>query len=859
MIALKGVRLGFDSPSGEKRAVLDIGERVFPSKGFIGIKGPSGIGKTTLLNVLSLMEGIDEGQILYNGEDLAALPRAKKNLFVARHIGYLRQNVALLPHLNVLDNVLLPTSFLSFGTKKEEKDKAMALLKRFGVQARSADLPPTLSGGELSRVGLCRALINGPDILLCDEPTDALDEAEAHRLLGYLKEISEQILVVIVSHDEALLSAYVDSLLSFEGGDLHGEAPLIESMSVERKGRFRPLEVASLGAKRFLHTKAKKAASILISCFGFVGVALGLGFHNGALALRQDTEDMLLSGFPTAISSLYIDAGSDSFESLDQDALLTSAQEIEVKGRGSSIHYNVITDSFLDYLLANLEPTQYLLDEAGTPGFLRKDAGGYSTFSGGANLSSDLLGGYLSSLYGDAPALKGIHEDFASLPSKFDCIAGDYPTSPEDLFVVVRQDNKVSDAAVEILGLGEGKHGFDEVVGREFKFVPNASLYKKLSSSKQVTARFLKGKEELKAQNLPASSAIPYAVEAANCYNKGDVEGTEGFIDRIDALFGEEETRTLYPYGKIASEEKLGEIYEDGSIGKTLRVKGILRQSESTYLSPLEEGVYYGRELSEFMASANRDSPIAQEIYSHLTFARSGYTLSVPTAYSIWTEVTASNSGDAVETAEALYEHFLLRSGFVSDGAPNNVIFRAKTLAEAKSLESTIDAYNAGKPDYEKMLYSKVGLGYIDTFEGYLSTIDAASWAIFVVVLASHMVVTILFCFLDAKGRKGEIGLYRSLGASGFKISGVFLSEGLLTGLLTGAIGVGLAYGSLRLFNAMIRGGVGNIVISEFARLSFLEMSLLILLFVAISLFATFLGTLAYGLLKPAHALRAES
>ena len=860
MLRIENLKLSFLSPNGESRLILNIPERELPSKGFIGIKGPSGIGKTTLLNVFSLLEKPDEGRILFHGDDILAYGRRRQNDYRKKNIGYLRQNVELLPHLTVLDNVLLPFAFFRPSSKKAAKKKAMELLERFGVSKRAADYPSTLSGGEKARVALSRALLNDPAILLCDEPTDALDEAEALRLMGYLKEISARSLVLMVSHDASLLDSYCDHILTLQDGDLVGELDVGQEESVpSRSGHFNPLALFGLGCKRFARTKAKKAIAILISSFGFMGVSICLGFYHGADYLSKTTEDGLMEHLPMQIAPLYIQTAA-LLNELDKETLLTDEPYVYVENvKSGDIHFNILRDKFLTYLKQNLNENEYVLEDSMTASFIRKDNGGFSTFTAGSAGSGDLIGGYLSAFYGESPALFPINQSYESLPEYYDCIAGAYPKNEDDIFFVVREDNHVTQVEARLLGLSEGKININEIVGREFKFLPNDNLYQKRVLTKEVTARFIKSDEELKAMDLPASAIIPYAISAVLAYQSGDLDSAKYYISMIDKMFGETETRELSAYSVISNESALSSLYDDTSIGKKVRISGILRQKPSVYFTPLDYGVYYGRELSQYMKDANRTSNIAKEIQSHLVFERGDYTLSFPYVYSFLNEVKRSGGSDIAETVQSLYQYFLYRASFNVDRVPNQVLFPLSNIQDAQRITSLLETYNKDKPEWEQLRYTEAGMGYIETIDSYIALINRASIAIFFVVTASHVLIISLFAFLDTKGRKREIGLYRSLGASGVQTASIFLSEGLLTGIGTCVVGIGFAYGALAIFNNIIRGSVGSVVVMQFARLPVGIALLLILLFVALMIVATFLATLYYGLYKPASALREES
>ncbi|MCX7886528.1 MAG: ABC transporter ATP-binding protein [Verrucomicrobiae bacterium] len=172
---------------------LDAGEAV-------AIVGPSGSGKSTLLNILGTLDRPTRGTVRFDGRDLAALNEPELAAIRNRQIGFIFQLHHLLPQCTVLENVLIPT--LAGEADSGARDRAVKLLERVGLQHRLEHRPGQLSGGECQRVAVARALINRPKLLLADEPTGALDHANAASLGRLLVELNreEGVALVVVTH-----------------------------------------------------------------------------------------------------------------------------------------------------------------------------------------------------------------------------------------------------------------------------------------------------------------------------------------------------------------------------------------------------------------------------------------------------------------------------------------------------------------------------------------------------------------------------------------------------------------------------------------------------------------------------------
>lgn len=207
-IELSDIAKSFSDGSGNVRRVLDGLNLKVEKGGFVAVTGVSGTGKTTLLNILGTLLQPDSGTYRLAGESIP-YDNAKLLLHLRnQQIGFMFQDYRLLPQLTAWQNILLPT--LAIRKKPSAKDMAWAeeLAQKMGVVEVLQQLPETLSGGEKSRVALCRALIMQPALLLADEPTGQLDSQHADEVAQWLKTVNEQLgtTIVVVTHSEKLAS-----------------------------------------------------------------------------------------------------------------------------------------------------------------------------------------------------------------------------------------------------------------------------------------------------------------------------------------------------------------------------------------------------------------------------------------------------------------------------------------------------------------------------------------------------------------------------------------------------------------------------------------------------------------------------
>jgi putative ABC transport system ATP-binding protein len=205
---------------------------------FVAVMGPSGSGKSTLLYNLSGMDTMTSGSVAFAGQELGSLKPKELARLRLTTMGFIFQHVYLLKNLCLLDNVVLPAYLAGLGSRQELNERAMALMERTGVAELADRDVSEVSGGELQRVGICRALINGPTILLGDEPTGALDSTAAAEIMDILGELNrEGTTILLVTHDPKVAARTSRVLYMIDGrivGDLD-QGPYLGSGLDERQ------------------------------------------------------------------------------------------------------------------------------------------------------------------------------------------------------------------------------------------------------------------------------------------------------------------------------------------------------------------------------------------------------------------------------------------------------------------------------------------------------------------------------------------------------------------------------------------------------------------------------------------------
>ena len=214
MIELEGVSKTYNGRSTPVRALREANLRVAEGE-MVAVMGPSGSGKSTLLTILGAMNPPSQGRVLIDGIDVYDLTAEQQADFRHEYVGFVFQQLQLLPYLTALENVLLSLTIAKM-SRAEKLERSRDALARVGLVGKEERLPYQLSGGEQGRVAVARAIVNQPPLLLADEPTGNLDQATGTQVLALLRDLNAGgQTVIMVTHDDragAYASRRVDIL-----------------------------------------------------------------------------------------------------------------------------------------------------------------------------------------------------------------------------------------------------------------------------------------------------------------------------------------------------------------------------------------------------------------------------------------------------------------------------------------------------------------------------------------------------------------------------------------------------------------------------------------------------------------------
>ncbi|MFE6055961.1 amino acid ABC transporter ATP-binding protein [Kitasatospora sp. NPDC056446] len=233
VLRLDSVRKAF----GAQVVLRDV-DLAVPEHSVTALIGASGSGKSTLMRCVNLLEGIDDGAVFLDGEEITD-PRADEDA-VRRRIGVVFQSYNLFPHMTVLENITLAPRRVHGVGRAEAQARALELLERLGLAAKAGEYPDRLSGGQQQRVAIVRALATGPRLLLLDEITAALDPVLVGEVLSVVRDLKEQGMTMVIStHEMGFAREVADQVCFLDGGVVLEQGPPEQVFGEPREERTR--------------------------------------------------------------------------------------------------------------------------------------------------------------------------------------------------------------------------------------------------------------------------------------------------------------------------------------------------------------------------------------------------------------------------------------------------------------------------------------------------------------------------------------------------------------------------------------------------------------------------------------------
>ncbi len=471
MLELKKISKDYKVGTGTFRALNEI-DLKFNKGEFVAILGHSGCGKTTSLNIIGGLDRYTEGDLIINGTSTKSFTEKDWDSYRNNSIGFVFQSYNLINHLTVLDNVELGMTLSGVG-KTERQERAISVLKRVGLEYHINKKPTLLSGGEKQRVAIARALVNDPDIILADEPTGALDSKTAREILDLIKEISNEKLVIMVTHEAKYAEEYASRTVKLLDGEVIEDTGEIKGMPDLDGYKPKKTSMSFYTALKlsFNNLKTKKFRTIITafaSSIGIIGVGLVLSISNGFSGILDDLESDQLVGLPIMITEGELMFQGPPIAQEETGVPDSEEDEVAIYDSDDYTHVNNITPDFVSYLetMDNNIYTALQYNYGYIPRLLVEDGNVIKLINSmSINLSSFIT-----------------PED--ELADYYDVLEGDFPANQFEVSLLVRDERVVDIEVMEALGFNTNAPvNFDEIIGKKIYVVNNNDLYAELGDS----------------------------------------------------------------------------------------------------------------------------------------------------------------------------------------------------------------------------------------------------------------------------------------------------------------------------------------------------------------------------------------
>ncbi len=494
MLELRDIRKTYKVGNIETKA-LDGVSVSFREKEFVAILGASGSGKTTCLNIIGGLDRYDGGEMLINGKDTRKFKDRDWDAYRNNSVGFVFQSYNLIPHLSIVANVEMGMT-LSGVSKAQKHKKALDALEQVGLKDHLHKKPNQLSGGQMQRVAIARALANDPDILLCDEPTGALDTNTGVQIMELIKSLSADRLVIMVTHNPSLANDYADRIISFSDGKIVSDtdpykAPETEDTLKLKKTSMSFITAMSLSLNNIKTKKGRTFLTSFASSIGIIGIALILSLSSGFQVQIQKFQDDAMGEFPIIISKNAVVMDEESMKEFrgmmtDKQTASVDSDEIYLYDPSESklTHKNELSDEYLDYIEnVSKEDCPYIGYVRMTGmNILSKNGDSYVNVKFGSdtsNTSRDYTSMKNAGL-ASYPESRGTAGSYVE--ANYDLLSGEYPKSETDIIIVADSKNRLDINTMTNLGFetsGIDSIKFSDIVGREYKLIPNDDYYQK--------------------------------------------------------------------------------------------------------------------------------------------------------------------------------------------------------------------------------------------------------------------------------------------------------------------------------------------------------------------------------------------
>lgn len=866
----------------------------FRKNEFVSILGPSGSGKTTLLNIIGGLDKYTEGDLIINGRTTKDYQDRDWDVYRNHRIGFVFQSYNLIPHQSVLSNVELALTIA--GINKEERTKrAKDALDKVGLSDQYYKKPNQLSGGQSQRVAIARALVNDPEILLADEPTGAIDSKTSKQILDLIKKVSEDRLVIMVTHNQELAEEYSTRIVTLLDGKLQSDSdPLeLDEVVVKReKSRFKERRVKTKNNKErakmswwttfklsILNLLSKKSRTILTSIagsIGIIGISLVLSLSYGLQSYIDKMQDDMLSGNPIIIQETTLDLEQimqrpslhEKIDIIKKEGYINVNNMIETVAKKAAevddmFIKNNITEDYLDYV-TNIpieDAAAVFLDyEIDITNNLYVDF--YEDEDNFENISLSVLREIYTQILKEnettepfANLIVNFTDIIAQAPnnsdyilSQYNVLEGEIATEEDEIMIVLDKDGMVSDLILAQLGF----YNQEEFTNMVLKAIGDDRYDETIPAKNQFSYEELLEKEFVWYSN--------------DTVFKANNNSFKPFI--------------YHAYSKD---------FNNGEEGIPLKIVGILEPKENLSYGSLRNGFYYTEALTNKIISKNNASEIVRYLIENEKdyFASREkndeipYSTGISYTYSYkYIDKNYENVEGFVGKTNSMSSLFGMFGGGQSgldniyllskrdlggEEIASKISIYPQNLHKKENVLKYLDKWNSDealmignktieKADREEVVYTDP-LSIIFNMIGEtinMITIALIGFTTLALVVSSVMIAIITY--VSVVERIKEIGVIRSLGGRKRDVANLFIAETFIIGLAAGIIAILFTYLASFIINLLVIKAIG----AKIAVFPWHYALIMITISIVLTLISGFVPSRSAARKDPVVALRTE-
>ena len=791
---------------------------------FVSILGQSGCGKTTLLNIIGGLDRYTDGDLIINGKSTHDYKDKDWDTYRNHSIGFVFQSYNLIPHQNILENVELSMT-LGGVPKAERRKRAKDALIAVGLEEKIGKKPNELSGGQMQRVSIARALASEPDIILADEPTGALDTETSKSVMALLKEISKTKLVIMVTHNPELAEEYSDRIIKMLDGvvieDTNPYEPQIEAQESHENGEDSTLAIAEqtaqtttestttedsqeekvtkrgivykkknssmsfltalrLSGKNLISKYKRTIITSLAASIGIIGIAVILSVSSGMQAYIDKTMLDSTSFNYVMISSTTtkMDFGNSSTDTLVEYPDNTTGVKPYVPVT-AEVKKQKLDTNFVSYLESICRP-------AGEDSLVVDIAYSYDVEM---NILTAKDGAFVkvnSSAWHECLSNADYLDEYYDALAKGEGVTSYIPSSANEIALVVDTYNRLSTTTLDALGITYNPETLDEIkyddlIGKEFRVVFNDGWY---------------------------------------------TQGIDGWY-------------------KGANTTNYQSAYQNEN-GITVKITSILREKKDSPSSWLSSGIAYSPDLTKAVIESNKNSAVA--------LAQASNTLIDVTTGLSFEPTSGGGFGGMFGGSTSTYDGMLEKLGYTQ--TPSSIMVYPVDVNSREIIIQKLDDWNTQKANTDAVVEYIDMSNLVTSILGRIVDIVTyvlMAFSIVSLVISSVMIAIIIYASVIERTK--EIGVLRSMGARKKDVSRVFWAEAVILGISSGTVAILITLIVNVIINAVLTNLVG---VSTIASLSVGTAFALIALSTVLLLIASLIPASIAAKKEPAVALRTE-